>query len=118
MKNKKLMIVSILVIALVLLMSSYVKATGNTPIIDMNNLVVDNNDITNEPTGNSATDPLPIQNVGGENNSTNNENVNKANETLPQTGVAGDTTLFIFIAICIGSAIYAYLKIRKYNNIH
>lgn len=110
MKNKKLMIVCILVIAFVLLMTNFVKASSDLPILN-----IDTNDQTNDqPTNNNEQGNN--QNVNDVTNT--NNNANAGNNTLPQTGVAGDTTLFIFIAICIGSAVYAYLKIRKYNNIH
>lgn len=107
MKNKKLIVVFILIVAFLLVMVNYTKASD-------------------------ATDELPtiITNSNNNNvqNSANNANVNKTNitpntnsgnnGTLPQTGVQGDTTLFIFIGICIVSAIYAYVKIRKYNNVN
>ena len=47
----------------------------------------------------------------------NNTQNTASTNTLPQTGVAEDTALFVFIAICIVSAIYAYIKIRNYKNL-
>ena len=106
MKNKKLMVVFILVVAFLLTLGSFdfIKATddiGNLPVID-----TDNNP-SNQ--GNGATNnPAPITG----NNTTNNEvNAN----TLPQTSVAGDTALFVFIGVCVISAVYAYFRIKKYN---
>ena len=51
------------------------------------------------------------------NDEPNTENTNVAENKLPQTGVAEDTTLFVFIGICLVSAIYAYTKIKNYKNI-
>ena len=74
---------------------------------------------TNEDLNNSNTD----NNQANNNENTNNNAVLNANtdtsteNKLPQTGVAEDTTLFIFIAVCILSAIYAYKKVKDYRNI-
>ena len=112
MKNKKLVMVFILAIVLLLVMSSstITKATddiGQLPTIDTNNKPNDQTQ-TNEP----VNTPAPII----ENNTTTDNGT--SGNTLPQTGVAGDTALFVFIGVCIVSAVYAYFRIRKYNNIH
>lgn len=124
MNNKKLTMIFILIIALLFATITYVSASdipGDLPILTGNNVV------NNENTG--ANDPITGELVGN-NNIVNNESVvnnepttnnsvanNIVNNTLPTTGVAGDTTLFVFITICIASAVYAYIKIRKYNNL-
>ncbi len=112
MKNKKLIIVFMLVITFLALMVTFTKATddvGQTPSIDTGNKpslpVIDNN--TPAPVTNNNVEPVT-------NNTTNGTSQN----TLPQTGVAGDTALFVFIGVCVVSAVYAYFRIRKYNNIH
>ncbi len=119
MKNRKLIVVFILIISFLLIMVTATKASdniGELPTIitnqDNNNTQGSLNTVNNE-TGNNNT-------VGNTNTNTNtNTNKNMANNnTLPQTGVQEDTTLFIFIGICIASAIYAYFRIRKYNNIY
>ncbi len=116
MKNKKLIIVFMLVITFLALMVTFTKAAdndnevGQLPTIDSGN----NPSNQNSPTTNT---PAPITNNNVEpvtNNSTNGTSQN----TLPQTGVAGDTALFVFIGVCVVSAVYAYFRIRKYNNIH
>ena len=109
MKNKKLIIVFILVIAFLLVMINFTKATddvGQLPTISTNNNPSNQTQV-NEPTNT----PAPITG----NNTTNN---NTSGNTLPQTGVAGDTALFVFIGVCVVSAIYAYFRIKKYNNLH
>lgn len=117
MKNKKLMIVFILIVTFLLLMANYTKAANeveNLPTIITGNEV--QNDATSNNQQNNKTNNEELNN-----NSLNilgNTNADEKNDTLPQTGIQEDTTLFIFIAICIASAIYAYFKIRKYNNIH
>ena len=113
MKNKKLMIVFMLVITLLLGMVSFTKAAdndnevGQLPTIDGSN----NPSNQNNPTNNT---PAPITN----NNVEPVTNNGTSGNTLPQTGVAGDTALFVFIGVCVVSAGYAYFRIRKYNNIH
>lgn len=107
MKNKKLIVVFMLVITFLALMVTFTKATddvGQLPTIDQGN------NPSNQPTNTPA--PVTNNNV---NPVTNN---GTSGNTLPQTGVAGDTALFVFIGVCAVSAIYAYFRIRKYNNIH
>lgn len=109
MKNKKLIIVFILVIAFLLMMVNFTKATddvGQLPTISTGNNPSNQNQ-ANEPTNT----PAPITG----NNATNN---GTSGNTLPQTGVAGDTALFVFIGVCVVSAGYAYFRIKKYNNLH
>lgn len=110
MKNKKLIIVFMLVITFLALMVTFTKATddvGQTPSIDTNNSpslpVMKDNNVPAPITNNNVE---PVTNNGTSGN------------TLPQTGVAGDTALFVFIGVCVVSAVYAYFRIRKYNNIH
>lgn len=105
MKNKKLIVVFILIVLFLLVLINYTKASNAVEqlptIVNNQNNNIQNNNIQN-----------PVNNANA-----NNTNIGN-NDTLPQTGVQGDTTLFIFIGICIISAIYAYFKIRKYNNVH
>ena len=53
------------------------------------------------------------------NNTTNNtngtNNVVNNTEKLPQTGLTEDITIMFFIVLCVASAVFAYVKIRKYN---
>lgn len=112
MKNQKIILVCALMIVFLLIMTNLVQATNS------NDMVV------NPPIGlnNEATTPANNQqgtlNVSGGNNIVPvNNTQNSANNTLPDTGVAEDTTLFVFIAICIISAVYAFVKIKNYKNI-
>lgn len=111
MKNKKMILVVTLVIAILMLMVPYVKATdGDLSIIrpGENSQTPTNND--------EATVPI----IGGNNNTTTNVVNNQDNtsgNTLPKTGVAENTTLVVFIAICVVSAVYAFVRIRNYKNI-
>ena len=122
MKNKKLIVVFILVIALLLSVVSFTKASDD--VEELPTIVTEPNDnktpqgSDNEEVANKENNTIANKdtNTSGA-NTKNNANTSNKN-TLPQTGVQGDTTLFVFIAICITSAIYAYFKIRKYNNIH
>lgn len=112
MKNKKIMLVFIAMIILVMAIMPIVKASEENPF----NIL--NEDDTNN-TQNATNDEKPATNSEKPtvNNETNTENTNVAENKLPQTGVAEDTTLFVFIGICLVSAVYAYTKIKNYKNI-
>lgn len=132
MNNKKLTMIFILIIALLFATITYVSAndiSGDLPILTGNNVVnnenaganentnTGNTNTENSNTGNNETQNGNNANEPVTNAPTGNNNVSGNNNTLPTTGVAGDTTLFVFITICIASAVYAYIKIRKYNNL-
>ena len=112
MKNKKIMLVFIAMIIFVMAIMPSVKASDNNPF----NIL--NEDDTNN-TQNATNDEKPAANNEKPtiNDEPNTENTNVAENKLPQTGVAEDTTLFVFIGICLVSAIYAYTKIKNYKNI-
>ena len=112
MKNKKIMLVFIAMIIFVIAIMPIVKASDNNPF----NIL--NEDDTNN-TQNATNDEKPAANNEKPtiNDEPNTENTNVAENKLPQTGVAEDTTLFVFIGICLVSAIYAYTKIKNYKNI-
>lgn len=112
MKNKKIMLVFIAMIIFVMAIMPIVKASDNNPF----NIL--NEDDTNN-TQNATNDEKPAANNEKPtiNDEPNTENTNVAENKLPQTGVAEDTTLFVFIGICLISAIYAYTKIKNYKNI-
>ena len=112
MKNKKIMLVVIAMIIFVMAIMPIVKASDNNPF----NIL--NEDDTNN-TQNATNDEKPAANNEKPtiNDEPNTENTNVAENKLPQTGVAEDTTLFVFIGICLVSAIYAYTKIKNYKNI-
>ncbi len=116
MKNKNYIIVFALIIAFLLVMVSSVYATDDNPL----NLDIVNETPVNEaqPTNNTDNTELPIQNnTVPITNSEETVNNTQTNSSLPQTGVAEDTALFVFIAVCIVSAIYAFVKIKNYKNI-
>ena len=112
MKNKKIMLVFIAMIIFVMAIMPIVKASDNNPF----NIL--NEDDTNN-TQNATNDEKPAANSEKPtvNDEPNTVNTNVAENKLPQTGVAEDTTLFVFIGICLVSAIYAYTKIKNYKNI-
>lgn len=112
MKNKKIMLVFIAMIIFVMAIMPIVKASDNNPF----NIL--NEDDTNN-TQNATNDEKPAANNEKPtiNDEPNTENTNVAENKLPQTGVAEDTTLFVFIGICLVSATYAYTKIKNYKNI-
>ena len=137
MMNKKVVLIFIALVIFLLMIIPSVKAADNNPleVIDPNGNVQKNNTVTNGETNNIITNNETTYNNITANNETNtnitnntvnntttnnivNNNVgNTAENKLPQTGVAEDTTLFIFIGICLVSAVYAYMKIRRYRSI-
>ena len=116
MKNKKIMLVFIAMIILVIAITPMVKASDSNPlnIIDETEPNDEVTNTNNETPGNNET---RVNNETPVNNEPNTENTDEADNNLPKTGVAEDTTLFVFIAVCLISAIYAYTKIRNYKNI-
>ena len=116
MKNRKIMLIFVAMIILVIAVTPIVKASNSNPlnIIDEEEA---NNEVPNNETTNTNNETPTNNETLVVNNEPNTENTNAAENNLPQTGVAEDTTLFIFIGICLVSAIYAYTKIRNYRNI-
>lgn len=112
MKNKKIMLVFIAMIILVIAVTPVVKASENNPFNILNE-----DDTNNTQNATNSEKPATNSEKPTVNNETNTENTNVAENKLPQTGVAEDTTLFVFIGICLVSAVYAYTKIRNYKNI-
>lgn len=119
---KKLTLV-VTILALILMMSANVFATNanvagnNTTGGNVTEIVIGNqtsnpaNNVNNTNVANNTTN-----NTNAVNNPANNTNVsNYTNSTkLPQTGI--DSSVLFIIAIFAVSAIYAYKKIRDYNN--
>lgn len=112
MKNKKIMLVFIAMIILVMAIMPIVKASEENPFNILNE-----DDTNNTQNATNSEKPVTNSEKPTVNNETNTENTNVAENKLPQTGVAEDTTLFVFIGICLVSAVYAYTKIRNYKNI-
>ena len=114
MKNQKIILVFALVAVFLLIMANLVQATNNilqvNPPPEYNGQQSGNNAAGNNAVGNNT----PVNNAQANNTLPTN---NSANNTLPQTGVTEDTTLFVFITICVASAIYAFIKIKNYKNI-
>lgn len=111
MKNQKIILVFTLIIAFLLVMATFVKATNDTPLQVAPPNIQTNNPTNNEVNNNNTNAPI----IG--NTTNNNTTNNTATNTLPQTGVAEDTALFVFIAVCVISAVYAFVRIRNYKNI-
>jgi LPXTG-motif cell wall-anchored protein len=112
MKNKKIMLVFIAMIIFVMAIMPIVKASDNNPFNILNE-----DDTNNTQNATNGEKPAANSEKPTINDEPNTENTNVAENKLPQTGVAEDTTLFVFIGICLVSAIYAYTKIKNYKNI-
>lgn len=119
---KKLLVIMLGVILLVLIQAP-VQATSPIPT---NNSAGTGNGIQNiptinQPSNNTANTTNNVTNVPSINNGikNNTSNTNKSNYTntssLPKAGV--DYSVLFVIVACVASGIYAYIKIRDYNNI-
>ncbi len=108
---KKLLIV-IALIAMVAVIGTKVQATGGAvnPLLNIQGSGTANT-TTNTTTTNTATTNTTTTNTV----KTNTAGSNYQNTNLPQTGDASDYAIFLFIAVCIVVAIYAYRKYRNYN---
>ena len=118
MKNKNCIIVFMLIIAFLLVFVTGVKAADEVPPLQ----IVDDNEVTGGTQGNTqapnAVTPANNTVAPTTGNTTGNTAGNTANtNTLPDTGVAEDTALFVFITICVVSAVYALVKVRNYKNV-
>ncbi len=126
-KTKELIICLISIIFLILTLVTDVFASEEIP--NLNNLIDDANNnslnYTNIQSGNNNTTnnlnntnntTNNLNNTNNTTNNLNNTNSNRNNTTkIPDTGV--DYSVVFIIAICGISAIYAYKKIRDYNNL-
>ncbi len=118
MKNKKILIVFILIIACLFVMLPGSKATNPLNLTDLND-----NQTANEPGTNTQTTPTPTPgstptpSPSPSPAPTGNTGSGAHNNSLPDTGVAEDTALFVFITVCVASAVYAFVKIRNYKNV-
>lgn len=95
--------VIILISAVALPLISKVKATNED--LDLNSLIDDGDD------NNTANNNTENTNV----TLNDKDNKNTSENTIPKTGVTEDITVIGFIVVCVGSAVYAYRKVRSYN---
>ena len=119
--KKTLLILSIIMLISTIALPLFkgVKATSENSPLDIGDFEEDDKEIykinktyieenTNNITNENSTKPIVEQ--------TDKDNKNTASENdIPKTGVTEDITVVGFIIICVGSAIYAYRKIKKYN---
>lgn len=102
--------VIMLISAVALPLISKVKATNED--LDLNSLIDDGGDNNTEDSSNNTTD----ENAANTNVTINDkDNKNTSENTIPKTGVTEDITVIGFIVVCVGSAVYAYRKVRSYN---
>ena len=86
---------------------------SNTEVNDNNNIEVVGEEIElkedkTEIEDSSSTNKIPDNTV--------TNNVINNTEKLPQTGLTEDITIMFFIVLCVASAVFAYVKIRRYND--
>ena len=109
MKNKSMMVIIGIILALIIILCS--------DTVFANAIIIGGNTTSNTTTGNTIAN---VQNTVA--NTTTNISVpstttNRVNttQTLPQTGVTDGYVVAILVIVCAISAIYAYRKIRDYN---
>ncbi len=113
MKNKSMMVIIGIILALIIILCS--------DTVFANAIIIGGNTTSNTTTGNvTANTTANVQNTVA--NTTTNISVpstttNRVNttQTLPQTGVTDGYVVAILVIVCAISAIYAYRKIRDYN---
>ncbi len=131
-KNNKNFIIALFVILVILTISTVTSANGIFEVVPDNN--TDDNSFVDLPDEGNNTNDTNIYgnnsntntntntntnnntNTNTNNNTNTNRNANTNSSKLPQTGIQ-DYTIGIMIIICIASAIYAYKKVKDYNNI-
>ena len=113
MKNKSMMVIIGIILALIIILCS--------DTVFANAIIIGGNTTSNTTTGNVTENTTAnVQNTIA--NTTTNISVpstttNRVNttQTLPQTGVTDGYVVAILVIVCAISAIYAYRKIRDYN---
>lgn len=121
-ENVKKLLIVVLAIALIALIQSPVLATTPT-IITNTNSGTTSSGLNTIPTVNSLTSGTNTTTTPTTTNTTNTvsntvKNTNTSTYTssnLPKAGL--DYSALLLIIACVGSGIYAYIKIRDYNNI-
>lgn len=114
MKNKSMMVIIGIILALIIILCSDTVFANAT-------IIIGGNTTANTTTGNVTENTTAnVQNTVA--NTTPNISVpstttNRVNttQTLPQTGVTDGYVVAILVIVCAISAIYAYRKIRDYN---
>lgn len=120
MSKKKTKELIVCIIALIVLMLAVVTDVFAMSIEDaLGNNSTGNNfstipDATNTTTGNNTSNNLTNNTANSNVNNKNNTNRNNNATAIPNTGV--DYSVVLIIAVCGISAVYAYKKIKDYNN--
>lgn len=111
-KNVKKLLIVVLAVMLIVAMQTGVKATG--PIVITGNTTT--NTIQTIPTINSITSTTNnVQNTPTNTANTANTTGTTTSTNLPNAGL--DYSILFVIVACVISGVYAYIKIRDYNNI-
>lgn len=118
-ENVKKLLVLMLAVVLLGIMQLPVKATSpiltNATSNTASNTIQTIPSINNSNTANNTTNTTNnIANKTNTTNNTNNSNYSKSN--LPHAGI--DYSVLFVIAACVILGVYAYIKIRDYNDIN
>ena len=111
-KSVKKLLIVVLAVMLIMVMQTGVKASA--PIVITGNTTT--NTIQTIPTINSITTTNPTQNTATTNTANTVNTTGTTTDTnLPNAGL--DYSILFVIVACVVSGVYAYIKIRDYNNI-
>lgn len=115
MKNKSMMVIIGIILALIIILCSDTVFANAT-------IIIGGNTTANTTTGNvtentTANVQNTVANTTANITSIPSTTTNRVNttQTLPQTGVTDGYVVAILVIVCAISAIYAYRKIRDYN---
>lgn len=113
MKNKSMMVIIGIILALIIILCSDT-VFANTIIIGGNTTNTTTGNVTENTTANVQN---TVANTTANITSIPSTTTNRVNttQTLPQTGVTDGYVVAILVIVCAISAIYAYRKIRDYN---
>lgn len=110
MKNLKMKKIAIVLFAVLMMLTISTKVLATDDLVNPINILV-NAEATQQPTTTPETTTTPAPTT------TETTPTNTQPSTLPQTGDASDYAIFLLVAVCVVVSIYAYKKVRDYNNI-
>ena len=108
MKNLKMKKIAIVLFAVLMMLTISSKVFATDDLVNPINILVNAEEVpqTTTPAPTTTETPAPT---------TNTQTTTPT--TLPQTGDASDYAIFLLVAVCVVVSIYAYKKVRDYNNI-
>lgn len=114
MKMKKFIMVIMIILTLcfIVAMGISVQATDNP----LNGIIDDDDDANAQYANEVYANQTYLNSQAAQVIQPETEKDSNSTDKLPQTGVTEDITVMFFIVVCIVSSIYAYKKIKDYND--